>query len=97
MNKQIANPKVITVAGGFYFFGNEIPSDNPDYIKIDNGAMSGGFSGGKGIAGVCRGDNEATIILDRFQDTEVLSFPLSAVYAILPCVNLYEFKGTTIR
>ena len=90
------NTKIITVAGGFYFFGEEI--EGPEgYIAIKNAAMFGGFAGGKGVAGVCRGDKESTVTLDRFDANEELLFPVNAVYAILPCINLYEFKGTALR
>ena len=90
------NPKVITVAGGFYFFGNEVQTSE-GFIALDSAAMFGGFAGGKGVAGVCRGDKSATVKLDRFDKEEKVVFPMTAVYAVLPCINLYEFKGTEIR
>jgi len=92
------NPKVITVAGGFYFFGNEIQAAE-GFICIDQAAMFGGFSGNKGVPAVCRGEKSGgvTVKLDRFDPAEKVTFPLTAVYAILPSVNLYEFKGAELR
>lgn len=90
------NPKVIAVAGGFYFFGNEVQSAE-GFLSLDEAAMFGGFAGGKGVAGVCRGAKDATVKLDRFEKDEKVTFPLTAVYAVLPSINLYDFKGTTLR
>jgi hypothetical protein len=88
--------KIIAVAGGFYFFGTEVSA--PDgYIALTKAAMFGGFSGGKGLPGVARGDKEAKVTLDRFPDDEENLFPISAVYAIFPSIDLYAFKGTTLR
>lgn len=92
----MSNWKMLTITQGFYFFGEEVEAPE-GYIALRKGAMSGGFSGGKGIPGVCRGDKAATITLDRFEEKEELLFPISSVVAILPSINLYQFKGTTIR
>lgn len=89
--------KIITVAGGFYFFGKETESTQEGYITIIEGAMFGSFSGKKGVAGVASGNSASTVILDRFSPTEELVFPVCNVYAILPSINLYQFNGTTIR
>ena len=89
--------KIITVAGGFYFFGKEVESDQEGFITIVEGSMFGGFSGGKGVAGVSRGDKEAKVTLDQFEKSEKLVFPISGVYAILPSIDLYKFKGSTLR
>ena len=51
----------------------------------------------KGVAGVARGDKDATVTLDRFDQDEDLTFPITAVFAILPSIDLYTFKGTTLR
>lgn len=88
--------KMLVIAGGFYYFGELV--DAPEgFVALRNFAMSGGFDGGKGIPGVCRGDKNAKITLDRFAADEEGIFPLSSCYGILPCINLYEFKGTTLR
>jgi hypothetical protein len=88
---------VFTITQGFYFFGEEVESPTEGFIAVRNAAMFGGFDGGKGVAGVCRGDAKAKVVLDRFEANEELLFPISAVVAILPSINLYEFKGTTLR
>jgi len=88
--------KILAVSGGFYFFGTEV--DAPEgYIALKNAAMFGGFAGGKGLPGVARGDKAATVTLDRFDANEECVFPLSAVFAIIPSVDLYAFKGATLR
>ena len=91
------NPTILAIAGGFYFFGDEVPSTTPGYVCLKAAAMFGGFGGGKGLPGVSRGDREATVILDRFDEQMTCSFPESAVYGILPSIDLYTFKGTTLR
>ena len=88
--------KIIAVSGGFYFFGTEITA--PDgYVCLKNAAMFGGFGGGRGLPAVSRGDASATVKLDRFDAEEELLFPITAVFAIMPSVDLYKFKGTTLR
>ena len=88
--------KILAVSGGFYFFGTEVSA--PDgYIAIKKAAMFGSFAGGKGLPGVARGDKSATVTLDRFDEDEEVLFPLTAVFAIMPSVDLYAFKGTTLR
>ncbi|MBB3227037.1 hypothetical protein FHW69_001638 [Luteibacter sp. Sphag1AF] len=88
--------KIIAVSGGFYFFGTEVKA--PDgYVSLKSAAMFGGFGGGKGLPGVSRGDKSATVTLDRFDADEELFFPLTAVFAVMPSIDLYAFKGTTIR
>lgn len=90
------NTVILIVAGGFYFFGEQV--DAPEgYVALRSGAMFGGFAGGKGVAGVATGNKESTVKLDRFEKSRDLMFPLSAVYGILPSINLYEFKGAEIR
>lgn len=90
----MSNFKIFTIAGGFYFFGEEIAAPE-GYIAMRNGAMFGGFSGNKGVAGVARGAAGATVILDKI-DGECV-FPLSAVYAVFDCIDLTQFKGATWR
>lgn len=93
MNKKWC---VVAVAGGFYFYGAEV--SGPDgYITLREAAMFGSFSGGKGVAGVCRGDKEALVILDCFDPAEEVVFPITAVYVIMPSVSLYDKKSTTLR
>lgn len=87
---------ILAISGGFYFFGEEVTA--PDgYIALKNAAMFGGFAGGKGLPGVARGDKSATVTLDRFMPEEELLFPITSVIAIMPSINLYDFKGTTLR
>lgn len=88
--------KIIAVSGGFYFFGTEVNAQE-GYVALKDGAMFGGFSGGKGLPGVSRGDKDAKVTLDRFDTKEELVFPITAVFAILPSIDLYAFKGTTLR
>ena len=90
------NTKILAVAGGFYFFGTEVQA--PDgYVALVDAAMFGEFSGGKGIPGVSRGDAAAKVTLDRYEAGKEVYYPISAVYAIMPSVDLYKFKGTTLR
>lgn len=91
--------KILAVSGGFYFFGTEVvgAAAPEGYICLKNAAMFGGFQGGKGVGGVARGDKSATVTLDRFGVDEECLFPITAVIAILPSIDLYAFKGTTIR
>jgi hypothetical protein len=91
------NWKIFVIAGGFYFFGNEVESTTPGFIACTHCSMFGGFGGGKGMPGVARGDKEATVTLDRFPEGDTQYFPLTAVYGIINSVNLYEFSGTTLR
>lgn len=88
--------KILAVSGGFYFFGTEVTAPE-GYVCLKKAAMFGGFAGGKGLPGVARGDKSATVTLDRFDADEECLFPLTAVFAILPSIDLYAFKGTTIR
>jgi hypothetical protein len=90
-------PTILAVSGGFYFFGDEVPAPQPGYVCLTKAAMFGGFAGGKGLPGVARGDAAATVTLDRFAENETLTFPETAVFAIMPSVDLYSFKGTTLR
>ena len=90
------NWKILTVAGGFYYFGEEIEAAE-GYIALKQAAMFGGFSGGKGMPGVARGDKDARVTLDRFEADATVQFPVTAVYSIADSVDLYKFGGTTIR
>lgn len=91
------NPKILAIAGGFYYFGDLVTSPKEGYIAITNASMFGGFSGGKGLAGVARGDKDAKINLDQFDQGETQFFPESACYGILSSIDLYKFAGTTKR
>lgn len=91
------NTKILAISGGFYFFGTEVQAPQEGYIALKKAAMFGGFGGGKGLPGVARGDKAATVILDCFDADEELLFPVTAVFAILPSIDLYAFKGTTRR
>jgi hypothetical protein len=88
--------KILAVAGGFYFFGTE--TQGPDgYITLTDASMFGGFAGGKGLPGVARGDKSATVTLDRFEAGKEQFFPVQNVYAIMTSIDLYTFKGATLR
>jgi len=90
------NTKILAVKGGFYFFGTE--TQGPEgYITLTDAAMFGGFAGGKGLPGVARGDKSATVILDRFEAGKEQYFPITSVLAVLSSIDLYSFKGTTLR
>lgn len=92
----MANWKIVTIAGGFYFFGEQV--DAPEgFVALKNYSMFGGFGGGKGLPGVARGDSNASVTLDKFEKDEIGYFPLTACYAIHPSIDLYKFKGTKIR
>jgi hypothetical protein len=90
------NKKILALPAGFYFFGTEVQGPE-GFITLREAAMFGGFSGGKGLPGVARGDKEAKVTLDRFDQDKELYFPMSAVYAIMPSIDLYTFKGATLR
>ena len=89
------NWKIFTIAGGFYFFGEEVTAPE-GYIACIKASMFRRFEGGKGLPGVARGDENAIVYLDTFDQNQEVFFPVSAVYAILPSINLYEFKGAKI-
>lgn len=93
---QITKPTILAIAGGFYYFGDEVPAPS-GYIALKNAAMFGGFSGGKGLPGVARGDASAQVTLDRFAPDSISTFPISSCYGILESVDLYTFSGTTLR
>lgn len=96
MSKDVKNPKILAIAGGFYYFGDEI--DAPEgYVAMTKVSMFGGFAGNSGLPAVARGDKSMTVNLDRFDDEIPALWPISSCYGILPSVNLYEFSGTTIR
>jgi hypothetical protein len=88
---------ILVIASGFYYFGTRVDSGDPTMISIVNASMFGGFSGGKGMPGVARGDKDAKVTLDRFSPNEILEFPISACLGIVPSVDLYSFHGTTLR
>jgi hypothetical protein len=90
------NPKIFVTTFGFYYFGNEVETGN-NFIACNQGAMFRKFGGGKGLPGVARGDKNATVSLDTFELKEILYFHPSNLIAILPSINLYEFKGATIN
>jgi|SRR5690606_14493713 hypothetical protein len=96
IHPEVTNWKIFTVAGGFYYFGEEIEAPE-GYIAFTKASMFGGFSGGKGLPGVQRMDPSARVTLDRFTEDAQILVPISAVYAITDCGNLYEFEGTTLR
>lgn len=88
---------IFGVQNGFYFFGTEVEAPEPGWVAIKDGAMFGGFGGGKGVFGVARGEKGATVILDKANPGEEILIPLHAVIFIHPSIDLYTFKGTTIR
>lgn len=90
------NPVVIAVREGFYLFGDEVPGPE-GYICLRNAAMFGNFGGGQGLPGVVGGCDGATVTLDKFPEDDEELFNFDNVLFIVKSVNLYEFKGTTIR
>jgi hypothetical protein len=90
------NCKIFIIAGGFYFFGEEVNAPE-GYVALKNCSMFGGFGGGKGLPGVARGDKDSTVTLDKFKEEDVHTFPSTSCYGILSSIDLYSFKGTTIR
>jgi len=90
------NWKIVTLAGGFYYFGSEVQAQE-GYIGITKASLFASFNGNKGMPGLARGDKDAKVSLDQFDQDGTILFPISAVYAIAPSVNLYEQKGTTLR
>lgn len=87
--------KILAIAGGFYYFGTEVEAPE-GYVAITNAAMFRGFSGGNGLPGIAKGTS-GQVTLDTFAKGEQLFFPLSAVYGILPSVDLYSVKGNTVN
>ncbi|MBU6232535.1 hypothetical protein KGP36_07940 [Patescibacteria group bacterium] len=97
MKTTMNNPKIFAISGGFYYFGDMVESPQDGYLALKSAAMFGGFSGGKGLPGLARGDKAMTVNLDRFPEDELQLFPETACFGILSSVNLYDFKGTTCR
>lgn len=92
------NPSIVVIDGGFYLFGNVLPLDTmPGFVCMTEAAMFGGFDGNKGMPGVARGDKDAKVTLDRFDPSKMNYYPLSACRGVLPCVDLYKFKGAVLR
>jgi len=96
MEINVTNPKIFILAGGFYIFGNEIQSSTAGYVACNQAAMFRGFGGEKGLPGVARGDKEATVKLDTFLQDQALFFPEENLIAIVPSIDLYQFKGAQI-
>lgn len=94
----MGEPVILAVSNGFYFFG-DLVKGHSDYATLHRAAMFGGFQGGKGLPGVARGDKEAKVTLDRFDEGHVIQAPLfsGAVLCIMQSINLYAFKGTALR
>lgn len=91
------NPVILAVQGGFYFFGDEVPPPKDGYVCLKSVAMFNGFEASKGLPGVARGDAQSKVTLDRFRPDDVVTYPESAVFAIMPSINLYEWKNCTCR
>lgn len=91
------NPTIIAINNGFYLFGDLLDNAPSGFVAMTNVAMFGGFSGGKGMPGVARGDKDAKVTLDRFEPQKVCMWPLSSNCGIYPCIDLYNFKGTSLR
>ena len=84
---------ILAVIHGFYFFGRL--TEAPDgYITLAEGAAFVGFT--QSIADVASGNPKASDTLARFDKNRELTFPISSVCAILPSVNLYTQKTTTV-
>jgi len=96
MKTKIENPVLLVVNNGFYYFGDQVAAPE-GYIALKNFAMFGGFSNDRGVAAVACARKGATVNLDRFPEDAVGHWPIESVCGILPCANLYEFAGTTLR
>lgn len=90
------NTVIVTVAGGFYFFGEEV-GESDGYVIVKNAAMFNDFYDGKGMPGVARGDKGASVTLDFFAPDAVLRCPRENVYAIIDSIDLSEWENTTKR
>ena len=90
------NWKIVAGTNGFYFFGEEVQGAD-GYITLQNASMFGGFSGGKGLPGVARGDKSAKVTLDKFSDDASIVLPITSTVFIADSVDLYTFSGTELR
>lgn len=91
MNKK--NTVIVTVAGGFYYFGEEVKAQE-GYVALKNAAMFMGYDRGKGVPGVARGDKDSNVKLGFFTPGDVIHFPILHVYAITPCIDLSTWGNT---
>lgn len=91
------NPTILAVNNGFYLFGDLLDNAPNGYIAMKEVAMFGGFSGGKGMPGIARGDSGSKLNLDRFEPDKTCIWPISSVCGVYPSIDLYKFKGTTLR
>lgn len=97
MSDKLSNYTYVCLTNGFYFFGEEVPAPE-GFIRLVNASMFGGFSGNKGFPGVVRQDPDAEVTLDRFEPTEKLDAPMSAVVFIVKAnKNPYEWKNAKLR
>lgn len=88
---------IVAVASGFYFFGVEATSPDERFMRLTQCAMFGGFSGGKGMPGVARGDKDAYVTLDFFDESSHMEIPLSAVLFVVDSIDLSTWNNATIR
>lgn len=94
---EVANPKIIVIIHGFYYFGDLIESPKEGYIAIKKAAMFGGFDVDAGLPSVTRGTNNAKVTLNRFDPEEIQFFPENACIGILSCINLYQYSKATVK
>lgn len=92
MSPKQSNPDlshiIVTATGGFYFTGREVPAP-PGFIAIDRAAISGSFSGNKGIAGVAKGASGMKWTLDFFPPEAIITFNLAHVINVMPCLDMH--------
>lgn len=91
------NPTIIAINNGFYIFGSLLDNAPEGYVAMTDVAMFGGFSGGKGMPGIARGDSGGKVNLDRFESNRTCMWPISSVCGVYPSIDLYKFKGATLR
>ena len=91
------NKVIIAAIHGFYFYGEQVEAPE-GFARLIDASMFGGFSGGKGLAGVFRGDPKSSVTLDRFGEDKEILIPLTSVVFISSgCEDLYKFKNTKLR
>lgn len=94
--KQAKKFVIVSVQGGFYYFGEEVPTGE-GFLKLRNAAMFSKYENEKGMASVARGDDKSFVVLDFFGPNQVVEFPLTSVLGIHDSIDLSTWKHTTKR
>lgn len=87
-------PVIVAATNGFYLFGEEVVGED-GWVSLENAHMFGGYSGGKGMPGIARGDKSAQVTLDAFPG--LVKINLRHTIFLAESINLLEFSGTTLR